>query len=423
MGQSLSRRPPPDPTPTSASTPAPECTNDTRPPRRSLPRRIFSSLPKPSSRSRVLSSSLTLPTRPEQTLRDKKRRWGLSRRRNVATNIAGTVPEHMDHLAEHDEHQDDRDVDEFGVITHRVPDSHTGSQDESTKGKEKAKDTSDIPDDNGDDAALVSSSSAVSPPSQPGTHMDHTSDDQVVIAPTVPPSLPSPPSPPCQPPPLPTLQESDRPFVPPPSVSMPSPLSQSPVQPTNTSPRPFPPPGTLVVVQGVVHTTDVPRPSDRPTATFSPASQPTNDTLHLNTNSNFETSPTRNSSLPPGTGLRNPLSGILPRPTSLISTVPSSPPLDSVIGSSITDSQARQATSNATSSAEDSEDEDRTHVHAHGISMAQGPVGASGLSASSIDVLGTLLRYVPLNAWLSSRADADSLLKIVSQQRQQLHRF
>ena len=401
MGQSLSRRPVPTPTSTPASAPVPEHTNDTHPPRRSLPRRIFSSLPKPSLRSRPLSSSLALPTRPEQTLRGKKRRWGLSRRHNVPADIEGTMPEHMDPLAEHDEHQADRDVDEFGVITHRVPDSHSDSQTASAKGKEKAKDICDIEDDNGNDDTPVSSSSAASLPTQSEVRMDHIDDDQVVIAPTVPPFF-------CQPPPLPTVQESERPFVPPPPVPTAPSLSHSSVHPTNTSPRTFPPPGTLVVVQGVVHTTDVPRSSERPVATSNPTPPTTNDTLNSNINTSFETSSTRPSSLPPRTRSRNPLSGILPRPTSTIPTVPSSLPSESIIDSSIIDSQTRQVTSNASGTAEDAEDEDRTHAPVHGISMAQGPVGASGLSASSIDVLGTLLRYVPLKVTLSRKSSFSS---------------
>lgn len=413
MGQSLSRRrPEPTPTTTPASTadPAPA---HLHPPRRSLPRRILSSIPKPSLRSRPLFASLALPTRPEQTLRRKNRRWRLSRRHDVPASTDGPVPEHMGPLTEHDEHQADRDVDEFGVITPRVPDNHSDSPAASAKGKEKAEDVDDDSED--DDNTPIPSTSSAPPPAQSGGCKDHVGDDEVLIAPTVPSS------PPRQPTPLPPVQESGRSFVPPPSAPTaptPTPTSppQLPTQQATTSPRPFPPPGTLVVVQGVVHTTDVPRSSDRPAAT-SNSITPT-DALHSSSNTGFHRS-TRPSSVPPESRLRNPLSGILPRPSSMVPAVPS--PSEPTTGSSNIDSQARQTTSNASGAVDDSEDEDRTHTHPHGISMAQGPVGASGLSASSIDVLGTLLRYVGLKY---THADTNFLsLETASQQRQQLHLF
>ena len=397
MGQPLSRgRPAPTPTPTSTPASGPEHANDAHTPRRSLPRRILSSIPKPSLKLRPPLSSLTLPTRPEQTLRGKNRRWGLSRRRNVPANTEGAVPEHMDPLPEHDEHQVDRDVDEFGVITHRVPDSHSDSPAASAKGKEKAKDVSDIEnDDDDDDKTAVPSTSTAPPPAQSEAASDHIDDDELVIAPTLPPS-------PRQPPPLPPAQESERPSVPLPSAPTPPSPPQPSTQQANISPRPFPPPGTLVVVQGVVHTTDVPRASDHPQAASNPTPPTTNDAL----NSNLNTSSTRPSSLPPGTRPRNPLSGILPRPSSTAPAVPS-PPSDPTFGSSNIGSQARQTASNDSGATEDGEDEDRAHTYPHGISMAQGPVGASGLSASSIDVLGTLLRFVFLNPWLYTYANTN----------------
>ncbi|KAF8133917.1 hypothetical protein EV363DRAFT_1397324 [Boletus edulis] len=382
MGQSLShRRSAPTPTPVSAAASGPGNANDTHIPRRSLPRRILSSIQKPSLRSRHPSSSLALPTRPEQTLRGKTRSWRLSRRHNVPANTEGAVPEHIDSLTEHDECQVDRDVDEFGVITHRVPDNHSDSPAASTKGKEKAKDIED--DDEEDDKTPIPSTSTVPLPTQSEAGKDHLGDEQVVVAPTVPPS------PPRQPTPFPPAQESE-----PPSFSLsssPTPPSPSPLQPTtqqvNTSPRPFPPPGTLVVVQGVVHTTDAPRSSDRPVT--NPIPPMTRDTPNSNTNTSFDPTSPRPSSVPPETRPRNPLSGILTRPASMIPAVSS--PSEPTIVSSNNDPQARQTTSNANGAAEDSEDEDRAHAHPHGLSMAQGPAGTSSLSASSIDVLGTLL--------------------------------
>ncbi|KAF9221511.1 hypothetical protein BS17DRAFT_250292 [Gyrodon lividus] len=72
----------------------------------------------------------------------------------------------------------------------------------------------------------------------------------------------------------------------------------------------------------------------------------------------------------------------------MLPAVPSSSPADVGTGSSNNDTQGIQGTD---TTGEESGDEGRGHAHTHGISMAQGPVGASGLSASSIDVLGTLL--------------------------------
>jgi len=308
----------------------------------------------------------------------------------------------MDALPEHDEHQVDRDVDEFGVITHRVPDSHSDSPAASAKGKEKAKDVSDIEDDNEDYKTPIASTSTTPPLTQSGAGKDHVDDDEVVITPTVPD-----PSPPRQPPPLLPSQESEHLSVPLSPIPAPPSPPQLPAQQVNT-PRPFPPPGTLVVVQGVVHTTDVPRSSDVPVA--SPPLPTINDVLHSHTDTSVDTNSTRPSSLPPGSRPRNPLSGILPRPSSMAPAVPSSAPSDPTIGSSNTDSQARQTTSNASGAAEDSEDEDRAHTHPHGISMAQGPVGASGLSASSIDVLGTLLRCVFLSMVIPTRVPTSSFL-------------
>ncbi|KAG9315668.1 hypothetical protein JVU11DRAFT_3314 [Chiua virens] len=374
---SLSRRSVPSPATSSTSAPAQEHADNTHPPRRSLPRRILSALPKPSLGSRPLVSSLTLPTHTEQTLRGKKRRWGLSRRHKVSSNIERAIPEHTDPSTANDEQQVDRDVDEFGVITPRVPDSHTHSPATSAKGKEKAKDLPDVNDVNQDHHSLpVASSSNPSPPahSDPGT--DHF--DQVVIAPTVPPS------PPRQNLSLPPTPEPERLSLPLPSVPTPTSPPQPSIQSPNSSPRPFPPPGTLVVVQGVVHTTDVPRSSERPAATPSPTPPTIDDATHSNTTPNLE--PTRPSSVPPGTPSRNRLSGILPRPASMVPGV-SAP---ATVDFSGTDTQARP-TASSPGPVEDSEDEDRTNAHPHGISMTQGPVGGSGLSASSIDVLGTLL--------------------------------
>ncbi|KAG6879822.1 hypothetical protein C0992_011105 [Termitomyces sp. T32_za158] len=102
-------------------------------------------------------------------------------------------------------------------------------------------------------------------------------------------------------------QEAPAPLA---ATPMPNPTTETaedPAPPTNTPQHQFPPPGTLVVVQGVVHTTDVPRHS-------TPSLQVPDPTP-------------RSSSTPPST--RNRLSALLQsRPSSRASFTPSSSTLD-----------------------------------------------------------------------------------------------
>ncbi|KAG6888736.1 hypothetical protein C0995_006388 [Termitomyces sp. Mi166 len=141
--------------------------------------------------------------------------------------------------------------------------------------------------------------------------------------------------------------------APAPSAATPEP--EGPAPSTNSPQHQFPPPGTLVVVQGVVHTTDVPRPSQVPDA------------------------PPRASSTPPSS--RNRLSTLLhSRPSSRTSFSPSSTTLDSP---PVSDEPPPSSAPVLTPPAE------------------TGPI-----SSGSIDVLGTLLRQVPVAA----AATAASLL-------------
>ncbi|KAK7464759.1 hypothetical protein VKT23_005966 [Stygiomarasmius scandens] len=79
----------------------------------------------------------------------------------------------------------------------------------------------------------------------------------------------------------------ETPSVPPRTATpLPPPLSPPPVPTLTPPPRTFPPPGTLVVVQGVVHTTDVPRPQTQ--TQNSGASNSTNSSTGLNAGTDME---------------------------------------------------------------------------------------------------------------------------------------
>ncbi|KAF8636219.1 hypothetical protein AX17_003705 [Amanita inopinata Kibby_2008] len=104
-----------------------------------------------------------------------------------------------------------------------------------------------------------------------------------------------------------------------------APLPSAPIQgPT----RPFPPPGTLVVVQGVVHTTDVPRPSigqNTPSPGFNADNVSTDQSrMRFTPHASRPVSQERNISA------RNRLSSLL-RPRSASANVTSSPLADSII--------------------------------------------------------------------------------------------
>jgi hypothetical protein len=422
MGQSVSRRRPPPTSPTppqreseSESLPTPQQHLGRSP---SLPHRLLSSFPKPSLRARTTSATPTSAQSPaastsntlpislpiaEQTLRGKKRRWTLSRGNKRSRGDDGDRSHSHnsnDPSAEQAHEENVRGVDEFGTISDRVNESQS-IPDSNAKGKARqvqSPDGIDEEDPMTDLSPIASSSS--SPPaasSTPSPVNDHD-ESEVVIAPpqqTTPlpiaTSLPTQPAAPRFISPLPIPAPAPAP-APQPSHSHRQPSAQQ----TNINPRHFPPPGTLVVVQGVVHTSDVPRPLEGSSSTTAPSNavptgNSTNPNANSNTNGNRDGRLPRPSSVPPRSGTRNRLSGILPRPSSMLPAVPSSAPVDVGIGSSNNGTQGVEDTEGR-DTAEETEDEGRGHTH--GISIAQGPVGASGLSASSIDVLGTLLRCV-----------------------------
>ncbi|TFK69550.1 hypothetical protein BDN72DRAFT_897220 [Pluteus cervinus] len=164
--------------------------------------------------------------------------------------------------------------------------------------------------------------------------------------------------------------------------------SQPPTDPSSSSPapsplppqtqRPFPSPGTLVVVQGVVHTTDVPRPNP-PASTLSPqppAPRPRSSSLPRTSTLGSERS-----------NARNRLSALLrPRPSSVMS-----PRM-----SSLEDSTAPTPVSLLSQTEPSSEATDSPSLPAESplntpLSSDTSNTRPGAISSSSIEVLGTLL--------------------------------
>ncbi|TFK38964.1 hypothetical protein BDQ12DRAFT_682787 [Crucibulum laeve] len=211
----------------------------------------------------------------------------------------------------------------------------------------------------------------------------------------------------------------------------PQPQAQPAPAPTPAAPsRQFPPPGTLVVVQGIVHTTDVARPNPTPVPIPAPVSTSlsteTDATPRTPTNA-FATLSSRASSTPPATSIersgssgrtRNRLSALLrSRPSSAVipDTTPTGSPAlgPSPLSSetlepsaipasdtphSISDSESTDDTSNTgitTPSAEPESVHDPAAAssadpNANNEDMNDTPALPS-ISSNSIDVLGTLL--------------------------------
>lgn len=146
--------------------------------------------------------------------------------------------------------------------------------------------------------------------------------------------------------------------------------------------RQFPPPGTLVVVQGVVHTTDVPRQSNLSHSPEAPASSPRSSSLPPAFAN--ESAQNRLSSL-----LRSqPDSGLSSQPSSVFDTLPSSSPTSTPNSSQpggpsndilppSTRSQTEVLNSGNSSSSQEP--------------ISNDPPQPGTISSSSIDVLGTLL--------------------------------
>ncbi|RDB16059.1 hypothetical protein Hypma_003479 [Hypsizygus marmoreus] len=212
--------------------------------------------------------------------------------------------------------------------------------------------------------------------------------DEVVIQPDVPPDdatswLPEAAAPP---------QDAPEPLPESPSVQQPTPTHQ------------FPPPGTLVVVQGVVHTTDVPRPPAPTTSPPGPAAPPL-----------------RSSSTPPhpsGGSTRNRLSALLQsrpasiigsRPPSTIGTISSNNHTSTTLDASPTPDNPSPDASNPTNPASPPEPANPSTPNP----STQAPPTNSRpgtISSSSIDVLGTLLSVAAAATAASLLAGTEPLL-------------
>ncbi|KAL0960902.1 hypothetical protein HGRIS_005911 [Hohenbuehelia grisea] len=206
------------------------------------------------------------------------------------------------------------------------------------------------------------------------------------------------------------------PATPSPDVPLPSSPSPTPAEsPAGPQPaaqqqpsRQFPPPGTLVVVQGVVHTTDVPRTNANTTAaetsTSSDSSSP-----QLSSGMPSDAQPRQGApSTPPRpstpvgperSGTRNRLSALLRRPASAIASRPPSTAgesnRNSIIPVASTPSSQSQESSTATTSSPEpnalsGSNSPSPEGHTGTTTPASEPTPGS-ISSSSIDVLGTLL--------------------------------
>lgn len=374
--QSLSEPSTSVPTPSSSSVSEPQIVGaQTKRSRRvSLPQRLLSSLAPRTSTPRTRTDSLA-------TQSSQRKKWRLSRRVSKS-QTANDIPVHE--VAE-------------------PQDEENGSQNppadvESGKGKAREDEAvNDFP-------SAAEASTSPSPPLEevvsttsggrlvePGSdisfqpipsnsrHCSENDEDEVVIAPTTELIDPSPQVH------IPTANQSEGPpFMPPIAPAGPQSHVGTTTQPSG---RQFPPAGTLVVVQGVVHTTDVSRTSEVNTSNNINLNNtsPVNDgNLEPSGISRSSSIARQRSSSTPGDRLRNRLSGILPRPSSMLPSVP----LMSEDGAANHPQQLPVDTQSSTTSL----------PAGTGPNPGAGPpapetssANTGSLSPSSIDVLGTLL--------------------------------
>lgn len=366
------------PTPSSSSVSEPQIADiaETKRSRRaSLPHRLLSSLAPRTSTPRARTDS-------SATQSSQRKKWRLSRRiskSRTANDIA---------VREVAEPQDERN----------------GSQDppadvESGKGKAREDEAVNdfpsaeevsispsppleevVPTTSGGQLVEPTSDISFQPIPSISRHCLEDDDDEVVIAPTAELIDPSPQVH------VPTVSQSEGPpFMPPIAPAGPQSHVGTTTQPSG---RQFPPAGTLVVVQGVVHTTDVSRVSEVNTAN----NNNSNNTSLANDGNLEPPVITRSSSITrqrssstPGDRLRNRLSGILPRPSSMLPSVP----LMSEGGAAADFSQQLPV---------DTQSSTASLPAGMGPNAGAGPptsetssANTSSLSPSSIDVLGTLL--------------------------------
>lgn len=366
------------PTPSSSSVSEPQIADiaETKRSRRaSLPHRLLSSLAPRTSTPRARTDS-------SATQSSQRKKWRLSRRiskSRTANDIA---------VREVAEPQDERN----------------GSQDppadvESGKGKAREDEAVNdfpsaaevsispsppleevVPTTSGGQLVEPTSDISFQPIPSISRHCLEDDDDEVVIAPTAELIDPSPQVH------VPTVSQSEGPpFTPPIAPAGPQSHVGTTTQPSG---RQFPPAGTLVVVQGVVHTTDVSRVSEVNTANNNNSNNtsPANDgNLEPPVITRSSSITRQRSSSTPGDRLRNRLSGILPRPSSMLPSVP----LMSEGGAAADFSQQLPV---------DTQSSTASLPAGMGPNAGAGPptsetssANTSSLSPSSIDVLGTLL--------------------------------
>lgn len=167
--------------------------------------------------------------------------------------------------------------------------------------------------------------------------------------------------------------------------------TSSDVQPPAPQGRQFPPPGTLVVVQGVVHTTDVSqlhefRPS-RPTAP-----RPLSVPGPLDVPRRASSTPRSHYMGETANGSRNRLSAFIPRPTSMFSGTTSNVEVNNTPPSSALNAENESDSEPASNVISDNSGSGDSTPASNEFETDARPPPA--LSPSSIDVLGTLLRYV-----------------------------
>ena len=357
--------------------------------RSSLPHRLISSLIPGNS------TSATPRTRTASTQSSQRKKWRLSRRFSktpIADDVA--IREVAEPQDEQNRAQDPTAEVEGGKGKAR--------EDEIVDDSQSAPGTSslsapleDAPSTTSDSRLVEQVSDAASRPIRSfPIHPSEEDEDEVVIAPTTESIDPSPQTqgvPPNQSEGIPSM------FMPPLGPAGPQPSVGTTTQPPG---RQFPPAGTLVVVQGVVHTTDVSRVSEGNMALANNNNNSSNPSFvsdgsleppRIGRSPSLSPSSPQRSSSTPRDRLRNRLSGILPRPTSMLPSMP----LMSEDSASIDHPPAdypQQLPFDAQSST-------ATSIGATGSSLGAVPptsevsnVNPGSLSPSSIDVLGTLLR-------------------------------
>lgn len=363
------------PTPSSSSSVSgpqiADITETKRSRRASLPHRLLSSLSTP--RIRTDSSA---------TQSSQRKKWRLSRRVSkspTVNNIAvGEVAEPQDEQNGSQDPLADVESDKGKARDDEVVNDFPSAAEASTSLSPPLEEV--VPTTSGGRLVEPASDISFQPIPSISRHCSEDDEDEVVIAPNTELIDPSPQVH------VPTVNQSEGPpFMPPITPAGPQSHVGTTTQPQG---RQFPPAGTLVVVQGVVHTTDVSRASELNTANTI-----NSNNMSLANDANLEPPGTvrpssvarQRSSSTPGDRLRNRLSGILPRPSSMLPSVP----LVSEGGAAADSPQQLPV---------DSQSSTASLPAGTGFHAETGPptsetssANTGSLSPSSIDVLGTLL--------------------------------